>query len=110
MSDQSEGLCLQPGCGRPAIACDECRRALALLDSRAGFASISRHPENGRGCRLCAAGEPEWCPEDLLQQALQHRQALGDQRATLDQLRSAAWQDWPQWWAWGGIGGLTRRA
>jgi hypothetical protein len=95
-------------CGRPAVVCDECRRALALLDGRAGFASISRHPEGGRGCRLCAAGDPEWCVEDLLAQALRYRAELlgagAIERATAEQLRSPAWQTWPQWWSWGGIG------
>jgi hypothetical protein len=100
------GPCLGE-CGRLALICDECRRALALLDSRAGFASISRHPEEGRSCRVCAAGAAAWCVECWCAQVAAYRAELlaagNHQRATADQLGTVAWQEWPGWWAWGGI-------
>jgi len=50
---------------RPAVAFDERRRALAMLDRPSGFGSIARHPEQGTDCRLCEQGAPELCVECL---------------------------------------------
>jgi hypothetical protein len=58
---------------RPAVVCDECRRALALLDHPGGFASIARHPEQGTDCRLCERGAAELCVECLCQAVLDAR-------------------------------------
>lgn len=60
---------------RPAVACDECRRALAFLDHASGFGSIARHPEQGISCRLCEQGEAELCVECLCQGVLEARSA-----------------------------------
>ena len=89
---------------RPAVACDECRRALALLDHRTGFGSIARHPEQGSDCRLCERGGAELCVECLcggvLDARLQERGpyagptpeqfAADEQRAAADVERLAA--------------------
>lgn len=87
MSDAGEALCVQ--CGhRPAAACEECRRALALFadyapdefehpdGAAAGFYAIARHPETGRGCRLCGAGRAALCTYCLLELAADHRRAV----------------------------------
>jgi len=58
---------------RPAVACDECRRALALLDHPTGFGGIARHPEQGTDCRLCERGSAELCVECLCQGVLDVR-------------------------------------
>jgi len=61
-------------CGEhPAVACDECRRALACLDRPAGFGSIARHPEQGTGCGLCEQGDPELCVDCLCPRVLDAR-------------------------------------
>lgn len=57
----------------PAVACDECRRALALLDRPAGMASISRHPEQGADCHLCHHGLSELCVDCLCREVLEAR-------------------------------------
>jgi hypothetical protein len=65
-------LCID--CGEhPAVACDECRRALALLDRPAGFGSIARHPDQGTECRLCDQGDPELCVDCLCRRVLDAR-------------------------------------
>lgn len=58
---------------RPAVVCDECRRALALLDHPFGFSSIARHPEQGTDCRLCERGSAKLCVECLCQRVLDAR-------------------------------------
>lgn len=58
---------------RPAVACDECRRALAMLDHQSGFGSIARHSEQGSDCRLCERGGAELCVECLCTQVLDAR-------------------------------------
>ncbi len=60
---------------RPALVCDECRRALCLLDRPFGFASIARHPQSGRDCRLCESGEASLCVECLCRLVLDARKA-----------------------------------
>lgn len=66
----------------PAVACDECRRALTLfaeqpMPTRPGepvpFDCISRHPESGTDCNLCLRGRADLCGTCLLEGALQHR-------------------------------------
>jgi hypothetical protein len=59
---------------RPAVACDECRRALALLDHASGFGGIARHPELGEtDCRLCERGSATLCVECLCSTVLRDR-------------------------------------
>jgi hypothetical protein len=93
---------------RPAVGCEECRQALARLDQPGGFASVPRHPEQGRSCRLCGAGVAVWCVECLLATAADHRRRLlqggSVVAATATELRSPHWQAWTQNWVWGGIG------
>ena len=60
---------------RPAVACDECGRALAFLDHPAGFGSIARHPDAGVDCRLCEQGGAELCVECLCESVLEARAA-----------------------------------
>lgn len=55
-----------------AVACDECRRALALKS----FEGISRHPESGTGCLVCEDGPPDWCGTCLVEQVASSRTAL----------------------------------
>ncbi len=103
-------------CTNGAVACDECRRALAVFGDRPycrggatetlpgqviGFYAITRHPEglpplpplsaverqaervgaiiwrrDPNACRLCGAGEPEYCTFCLLEAAAAYRRQL----------------------------------
>lgn len=56
-----------------AVACDECRRALALLDRQFGFESIARHPEQGSDCRLCERGTASLCVDCLVAAVVEMR-------------------------------------
>ncbi len=58
------------------LLCQECRRALALIDQPSGFGAIARHPEAGRDCRICEHGAAAYCPECFCQETLAHRRAL----------------------------------
>lgn len=59
-----------------AVACDECRRALALKS----FSGISRHPESiepgDTPCHVCEDGPSSWCGECLVAQVAVYRREL----------------------------------
>jgi hypothetical protein len=75
---------------RPALVCQECMRALTLIDQSAGFGGISRHPEAGRDCRICEHGAAAYCPECFCEKTLEYRRHLLEQagwsRATREDL------------------------
>jgi hypothetical protein len=83
---------------RPAIACDECRRALALVDRGTGFGGTARHPEQGTDCRLCNRGAVELCCECRCESVLELRAEPDSPYAPLspDDVAKAAehWADW----------------
>ena len=83
---------------RPAVVCDECRRALGLLDHGTGFGSIARHPDQGTDCRLCTRGLSVWCVECLCESVLAMRnEPAGPYSApTMEQfaIEAERWADW----------------
>jgi hypothetical protein len=83
---------------RLAIACDECRRALALVDRGTGFGGIARHPEQGTDCRVCNRGAAEPCVECLCESVLELRAEPDGPYAplSLDDFAKNAehWADW----------------
>lgn len=60
------------GCGAPAVACQECVRALALQ----WFGAIARHPEIGTNCQLCEHGPAVYCPACFINQVTGYRSLL----------------------------------
>ena len=56
----------------PASVCRECVRAVALMF----FGGIARHPEQGAGCALCEAGEPEYCGNCFVAASVEQRTLL----------------------------------
>lgn len=56
----------------PAVACQECMRAIALMF----FGGVARHPEAGTTCRLCEAGAPVYCGACLISAVTEQRQSL----------------------------------
>ena len=60
------------GCGAPAVACQECVRAIALQ----WFGGIARHPDTGTDCRLCEQGAAVYCGNCFVTETAGYRTAL----------------------------------
>ncbi len=61
------------GCdASPAVACQECVRAIALQ----WFGAIARHPETGTDCVLCEQGHAVYCPACFIDQVVSYRTVL----------------------------------
>ncbi len=59
-----------------AVACNECRRALALFGENSGgewWSCINRHSDLGNDCKMCHQGLAVLCNTCLLLEALSHR-------------------------------------
>ncbi len=59
-------------CDAPAVACQECVRALALQ----WFGAIARHPEAGTDCVLCEQGHSVYCGACFINKTVSYRTVL----------------------------------
>lgn len=56
-----------------------------MLDHALGFASISRHPEEGRDCRICEAGSAGLCVDCFFGDAVAMRSESPYRPVTLEE-------------------------
>jgi hypothetical protein len=73
------------GCDAPAVACQECVRAIALK----WFGAIARHPETGTNCQLCEHGPAVYCPACFISKVIGYRTVLRQAGARIGE--PAAW-------------------
>ena len=78
------GSCV--GCGKPAVVCQECVRAIALQ----WFGAIARHPETGTDCRLCEHGHAVYCGDCFVSEAAGYRIVLRQAGTTIGE--PAGWR------------------
>jgi hypothetical protein len=63
--------CRQQGRSHEALACDECKRAIALQ----WWGAVARHEQDAT-CVLCEQGEAAYCPEHFFEEVVEHRRRI----------------------------------